>query len=140
MSKRTSTNASQPKETGLAIRRVSNELRTRQVPLHPLAEMMPEEGVLPTNPMTPPTVEVGGQHTHQHIHLHVEAPKQPVYWSYSRTTIYRGSRGLPNSSPTALPATESAIAGAMVRCVQLLLWGGGLALTAFFVGKYLKWW
>lgn len=131
---------SQPPETGLAVRRVPNELLRQPGPAHPLAEVMPEDGTMPTAPMTKPSTGAGAQHTHQHVHLHVEAPRQPVYWSYRRTTIYYGSRGLPNSSPTALPAAESAIAGAMVRCVQLILWVGGGALAVYFVGKYMKWW
>lgn len=126
-------------DTGLAVRRVPYELLAEPDPARTLAEVVPEDGTMPVVQMTMPHTALGDRHTHQHVHLHVEAPRQPiVYRSWSWT--YYGNHSQSNSSPTALPAPESAIAIAMVRCVRLLLWGGGVAFAVYLVGKYMKWW
>lgn len=85
--------------------------------------------------------EAQGGDSHQHIHIHMAQPQQHISYSYRRTTTHYNWGGrLPQASATALPATESPIASAIVRSVQLIVWLGAAGIGIVVFGKFMSWW
>ncbi|MCA9303811.1 MAG: hypothetical protein KC996_06785 [Phycisphaerales bacterium] len=97
------------------------------------------------NPQHTPIPEEGGgdSHTHQHIHLHIQE-SQPQYisysWRWTSTTTYYGSNASPlPPAPPSMPASESLIASAIVRCAQLIVWLGIVGAGVWITGKSMNW-
>lgn len=93
---------------------------------------------------TPLPGEGGGDnHTHQHVHLHVQE-SQPQYisysWRWTSTTTHYGSSANPlPPAPPSMPASESVVASAIVRFVQLIVWLGAIGAGVWLTGKYMNW-